>query len=146
MWSRILGWADGVQRRHALLGFPVAVLKKFGEDGASRLAALIAYYAFFSLFPLLLAFVSVLGFVLEDNATLREEVVESTLARVPVIGAQLGDAVTPLTGSTPALVIGVAGALWAGLGVMLAISRAFQAVWDVPRMDQRGFVGLRLRG
>ena len=141
-----LAAVDGWQRRHAGLGFVVAVVRKFGDDGASRLAALIAYYAFFSLFPLLLAFVSVLGFVLEDNATLREEVVESTLARVPVIGAQLGDAVTPLTGSTPALVIGVAGALWAGLGVMLAISRAFQAVWDVPRMDQRGFVGLRLRG
>ena len=43
------------------------MFKKFGEDRASNLAALVAYYAFFSLFPLLLAFVSILGFVLEDN-------------------------------------------------------------------------------
>jgi uncharacterized BrkB/YihY/UPF0761 family membrane protein len=35
-------------------------VRKFVDDCASRLAALIAYYAFFSLFPLLL----VLGFVL----------------------------------------------------------------------------------
>jgi YihY family inner membrane protein len=142
----VLAAVDAWQRRHAPVAFVVAVGRKFSDDGASRLAALIAYYAFFSLFPLLLAFVSVLGFVLEDDPALRDEVVHSALARVPVIGQQLEDEVTPLTGSTPALIIGLAGALWAGMGVMLAISRAFQAVWDVPRMDQRGAIGLRVRG
>ena len=48
---------DAWQRAHPVLGFPIAIVKKFGEDGASRLAALTAYYAFFSLFPLLLVFV-----------------------------------------------------------------------------------------
>ena len=42
-------------------------MKKFSEDRGSNLAALIAFYAFFSLFPLLLAFVSVLGYVLEGQ-------------------------------------------------------------------------------
>ena len=62
------------------------MVKKFGEDRASSLAALIAYYAFVSLFPLLLAFVSILGFVLEDNPTLRADVLDSALARIPVLG------------------------------------------------------------
>ena len=48
----------------------------------SKLAALIAYYAFFSLFPLLLVLVSVLGFVLEDDPALREESLDSTLAQI----------------------------------------------------------------
>ena len=69
--SRLLAWLDRLQRGHIALAFPVAVLKKFGDDRASRLAALIAYYAFFSLFPLLLAFVSILGFVLDNDPQLR---------------------------------------------------------------------------
>src|SRR3954454_16850721 len=144
MRARILAAFDGWQRRQPAAGFPVAVAKKFVEDRAAGLASLIAYYAFFSLFPLLLAFVSVLGFVLDDNPELRDDIVDSTLARVPVIGSQIGDQVQPLTGSAVALAVGVAGALWAGLGVTLALSRAFAEIWDVPRLEQRG--GLKARG
>jgi membrane protein len=59
------------QRRHATAAFAFAVLRRFGDDRASSFAALIAYYAFFSLFPLLLAFASILGFVLEDDPSPR---------------------------------------------------------------------------
>jgi membrane protein len=142
--KRIVASLDAWQRRHPLGGFPVAVLKKFGEDRGSSLAALIAFYAFFSLFPLLLAFVSILGFVLDGNPSLRDDVVETALGRIPVIGAQLADELHPLTGSGIALAVGIAGALWAGLGVILALSRAFAEIWDVPRLDQPG--GLRRRG
>jgi membrane protein len=141
---RILERVDRWQRRHALLGFPVAVGKKFGEDRASNLAALVAYYAFFSLFPLLLAFVSILGFVLEDNPELRRDVVDSALARIPVIGSQLSGELKPLTGSGVALAIGLVGALWAGLGVTVALGRAFAEIWDVPRVEQPN--GLKARG
>jgi membrane protein len=135
---------DRWQRRHALGGFPVAVFKKFSEDRASNLAALVAYYAFFSLFPLLLAFVSILGFVLEDNPELRQDVVDSALARIPVIGSQLRGELHPLTGSGIALVLGLVGALWAGLGVTVALGRAFAEIWDVPRLEQPS--GLKARG
>jgi membrane protein len=135
---------DRWQRRHALGGFPVAVFKKFSEDRASNLAALVAYYAFFSLFPLLLAFVSILGFVLEDNPELRRDVVDSALARIPVIGSQLRGELHPLTGSGIALVLGLVGALWAGLGVTVALGRAFAEIWDVPRLEQPS--GLKARG
>jgi membrane protein len=144
--ARILASLDAWQRRHALVAFAVGVVRKFGEDRASRLAALIAYYAFFSLFPLLLVFVSVLGFVLQDNPDLQEDIVDSTVARIPVIGAHLGSEVEPLTGSTVALVVGLLGALWAGLGVTLALGHAFERIWDVPRVEQRGAVGARVRG
>jgi len=144
--KRIVASLDGWQRRHALGGFPVAVLKKFGEDRASSLAALSAYYAFFSLFPLLLAFVSILGFVLEDNPSLRQGVLDTALGRIPVIGAQLRGELQPLTGSGIALAIGLAGALWAGLGVTVALGRAFAEIWDVPRLEQPGGLKARARG
>jgi len=144
--ARILAAVDAWQRSHAAGAVPVAVLKKFGDDRASSLAALMAYYAFFSLFPLLLVFVSVLGFVLEGDPALQADIVDSTLARIPVIGAQLDDEVAPLTGSALGLAIGLAGALWAGLGVTLALGRAFQELWDVPRLAQRGPLRSRAYG
>jgi YihY family inner membrane protein len=142
--ARIVAWVDRLQRRYALLGFPIAVLKKFGEDRATSLAVMVAYYAFFSLFPLLLAFVSILGFVLEGNPSLQKEVLDSALARIPVIGPQLTNEVEPLTGSGVALAIGLLGALWGGLGVTVALQRAFDAIGDVPRVDQPN--GLKARG
>jgi membrane protein len=144
-WAkRILRRVDRWQRRHALGAFPIAVAKKFGEDRCSSLAALVAYYAFFSLFPLLLAFVSILGFVLEGNPELRQDIVDSALARIPVIGTQLRGEVQPLTGSGIALAIGLVGALWAGLGVTVALGRAFAEIWDVPRVEQPN--GFKARG
>jgi uncharacterized BrkB/YihY/UPF0761 family membrane protein len=144
--TRIVTSLDGWQRRHWLGGFPLAVLKKFGEDRASNLAALIAYYAFFSLFPLLLAFVSILGFVLDGNPSLRADVVDTALARIPVVGAELRGDVQPLSGSGTALVVGLAGALWAGLGVTLALGQAFAVIWGTPRMKQPGAFRARARG
>jgi YihY family inner membrane protein len=144
--KRIVRSVDAWQRQHALGGFPIAVLKKFGDDGGSSLAALIAFYAFFSLFPLLLALVSILGFVLEGDPTLREDVLDTALARIPMIGAQLGDQVHPLQGSGAALAVGLAGALWAGLGVTLALGRAFAEIWDVPRLARPNGLKARARG
>jgi membrane protein len=140
---RVLAAVDAWQRAHAVAGFPIAVAKKFGDDRASSLAALMAYYAFLSMFPLLLVFVSVLGFVLEDDPSLQEDIVDTALARVPVIGPQISGQVEPLTGSGLALAIGIGGALWAGLGVTNALGRAFETVWDVPKLEQRS--GLKAR-
>jgi YihY family inner membrane protein len=144
LWRRIVRSVDAWQRRHPAGGLPVAVLRKFGDDSGSSLAALIAFYAFFSLFPLLLALVSILGFVLEGNPSLRDDVLDTALARIPVIGAQLRDQVQPLQGSGVALAVGLAGALWAGLAVTLALGRAFAAIWDVPRVERPN--GLKARG
>ena len=146
LWRRAALSVDAWQRRHPAGGLPVAVIKKFSDDRGSSLAALIAFYAFFSLFPLLLALVSVLGFVLEGNPTLRDDVLDTALARIPVIGAQLRDQVQPLQGSGIALAVGLAGALWAGLGVTLALGRAFADIWDVPRVEQPNGLRARVRG
>ena len=129
-----------------MTAFPAAVAKKFGDDGASRLAALIAYWGFFSIFPLLLAFVSILGFVLQDNPEFQKQVLDSTVAQIPVIGDQLSRDVTSLQGSGLALAIGIVGAIWAGLGVTLAIGNALDEVWGVPRLSRPGYVSARLRG
>jgi membrane protein len=137
---------DRWQQARPLTAVPVAVAKKFTDDGASRLAALIAYWSFFSIFPLLLAFASILGFLLEDNPDFQQDVLDSTVAQIPVIGDQLSRDVTSLKGSGLALAIGIVGAVWAGLGVTLAIGRALDELWAVRRMDRPDYVHSRLRG
>jgi membrane protein len=121
---------DRFQQRHAWLGFPLAVRQKFAEDQGSYLAATIAYYGFFSIFPLLLVLVTALGYALRSDAGLERRVVDSALAQFPVIGQQLQ--VHGLKGSGLALVVGLLTALWAGMGVALAAENAFNHVWGVP--------------
>ncbi len=135
---------DRLQRRHRGLGFPVAVLRKFTDDRAGNLAAMIAYYGFFSLFPLLLVLVTVLGYVLSDHPDLSNRIVGSALGQFPVIGQDLR--VHGLNGSAIALVVGIVAAVWAGLGIALAGQRAMDEVWDVPLRRRRNFLTARLRG
>lgn len=135
---------DRLQRRRAALGFPLGVVKKFSDDQAGHLAALMAYYGFFALFPLLLVLVTVLGFVLRDNPGLYEDIVDSAIGQFPVIGSDLQ--VDALGGSTVALAIGLVGAIWAGLGITLAGQRAMDRVWDIPHRLRRNFLTARLRG
>jgi len=144
--AAILTSLDAWQRRHPAVAFPAAVVRKFVDDRASNLAALVTYYAFFSVFPLVLVFVSILGYVLQDDPTLRNDIVDSAVGRIPVVGTQLEKGVEPLTGSSVALALGLATALWAGLGVMLALTRAFEEIWDVPRLQQHGALAARGRG
>lgn len=134
---------DRYQQSHAPLAVPAAVVKKFGDDDGGDLAALIAYRAFFSLFPLLLVLTTVLGYVLEGNPDLRQEAVDSTLAQFPVIGDQIK--LSSLEGNGIALAVGVVGSLWAGLGVVLATERALDRIWAVSRRDRSGFLASRLR-
>jgi len=136
---------DERQQRSRRLALPFAVIKKFGDDDAGSLGALIAYYGFFSIFPLLLVFVTILGLVLQGDSSLRDSIRTSTLGHFPVIGDELQKQ-NGLHGSVVSLVIGLAGALWGGLGVTNAAQAAFDRVWAVPRKHRASFVQTRLRG
>lgn len=123
---------DSYQQRHRWLGLPIAVVYKFLEDGATYLAAMITYYAFVSLFPLLLLLVTTLEYVLHDNTRLQEAVVHSALIDFPIIGDQLARNVHSLHGSVAAVIVGAAGALYGGLGVTNAAQYATNSMWAVP--------------
>ncbi len=62
---------DRYQQRYPWLAFPIAVWKKFNDDQAGNLAGLVAYYAFASLFPLLLVLFTVMDIVLRDHPALK---------------------------------------------------------------------------
>lgn len=133
---------DAFQQRHKGWAIPMAVIRKFGNDQAGNLAALIAYYAFFSIFPLLLVFTTILGFVVQGNTSLYNDVQNSVLGHFPGIDLKTHQ----LTGSVPALIIGAVGSVWGGLGVTNAAQNAFDRVWAVPFKDRPDFIHSRLRG
>jgi YihY family inner membrane protein len=142
--QRMLRRADDVQRRHSVLAFPFAVLKKFGDDRGSRLAALIAYYGFFSLFPLLLVFATIASLVIKENPELRERLLNSVVEQFPVVGPRIretiDDSVRQLASSSLALSVGIVGALWTGTAIVAAAQNAMDEVWDVPRVERPGLI------
>ena len=135
---------DAFQRRHPVAGFPVGVIYKFGEDQGPYLAALITYYGFLSLFPLLLLLTSVLGFALDGRPELQRQILDSTLSQFPVIGDELTDP-QGLQGSIGAIIIGGLVALYGALGIAQAIQNAMNVTWSVPRNHRPNPIRARLR-
>jgi YihY family inner membrane protein len=133
---------DRFQRRHAPLAIVIAVLRNFSDQNAGNAAALIAYWAFFSIFPLLLLFTAVLGFVLAGHPGAQHAVLNSALRQFPIIGANLSG----LGGSGIGLGVGIVGTLSAGLGVTSAVTNAFNFVYAIPHRDQPNFLLERWRG
>src|ERR1700755_2783801 len=103
--NRLIAWADGVQRRHGVLGFPYAVIKKYGDDDGGREAALITYYGFLSIFPLLLLGVAILSPGLVANAYLRQQLITAIVP--PVLQSTVEQALTTLPSSTVPFIAGL---------------------------------------
>jgi inner membrane protein YhjD len=143
--QRLLDRIDAFQQRHRFPGFIFAVLKKFGDDSAGSLSALITYYAFLSLFPLLLVLVTVLGYVLHGNQDLQRRIIDSALGDFPVIGQQLRDNISSVKGNGIGLVVGILVTFYGGLGVANVTQDAMNRVWAVPIRVRPGFFPKLLR-
>lgn len=143
--QRTLERLDRAQQRFHPLALPIAVFKRFGEHGGGRLVTAISYWGFFSIFPLMLVFVTVLNIVLADDPGLRRDLVDGALGQVPVIGRELADSQSALTGSWAAVAVGAATSLWAGLGAANALQNALDEVWDTPMFERPNGAIKRLR-
>lgn len=122
--------ADELQQRHAWLAVPVAVWKKFGDDQAGNLAALIAYSALVAIFPLLLVLVTVLDIVLKDNPGLKQTVLNA-VDKYPAVSLLEGH-VDRLNQTGIALAIGLVGTFIGTLGVANSLQNALNSVWEIP--------------
>src|SRR4051794_5672829 len=123
---------DAFQRRHPAAAFPLAVTYKYFDDFGPYLAALLTYYAFVSLFPLLLLLSTILGYALRGDPSLQHDILRSALGQFPVIGAQLHDP-KRVGGGAAGLTIGILGAIYGSLGVAQAMQYWMNTAWSVPR-------------
>ncbi len=131
----VSGRLDAFQRRHPWAGFPLAVLYKYVDDFGAYLAALLTYYAFVSLFPLLLLLSTILGFVLSGDGSLQHQVLTSVLDQIPVISQDLAEP-KQIGGGLLGLFVGIVGSIYGGLGVAQAFQYATNTVWGVPRNNR----------
>lgn len=118
---------DAYQQRHRWLAVPVAVVRKFSEDQSTTLASMIAFWAIFSVFPLLLVFVTLLGFFVPDD--LKNTVLGTVSSMFPMVD---NSALRGLSGSWFALIFGLITALWSGTAVVRITQDAFNSVWHTP--------------
>jgi YihY family inner membrane protein len=123
--------ADDFQQKHKPLAIAIATVKKFGEDQSTGLASQIAFWAFFSIFPLLLVLVTLLGFFLPSGT--KNDVLGNVAQMFPLIDPST---VGSMGGSWLGLIVGVLTALWSGTGVVRTIQTAFNSVWEVPMKER----------
>jgi YihY family inner membrane protein len=144
--ERLLRAVDRFQQRHSLLGFPVGVVKKYGDDQGGKHAALLAHYGLLCLFPLLLVFVTVLGYALASDPQRKQDVIDTLARQFPVVGTQLEGSIRTIQGSGLALVVGILGTLWGGLGITQSFQDALNDVWNIPRRQRPNFWWRLARG
>jgi len=139
--ERALHAVDTAQRTHRPAAFVFGVVKKYGDDNGGSLAALLTYYGFLSVFPLLLVLVTLLGLVVGSYAGLEKHIVNSALSQFPVIGDKLGSNIKTLHRNSPAgLVIGLLGLVWGSTGVSQNAQYAMAQVWNIPKIRRPGFL------
>jgi len=126
-----------------VLGFPYAVVRKYLDDGGGREAALITYYGFLSIFPLLLLGVTVVSKVLAERPDLLHRLVTE------IVPASLQDTVEGAAAAMPTspipLIVGLVGLLLSGTGVVFSAYRTLNHVAAVPFRLRAGIVSWYLR-
>lgn len=137
--SAFLKRVDRFQQRHPVLSHPYAVIKKYGDDNGGYQAALITYYGFLSLFPLLLVLVTLLHLWFRDNPTVQADVSKSVGHFFPLLGDQLQTHIHGMRGAGLGLIIGMLFTLYGARGVADALRFALDNMWQVPKSERTGF-------
>lgn len=137
--EKLLAKIDRLQQRTRAIGFPFAVIKKYGDDTAGHQAALITYYGFLSLFPLLLVATSIIDIITVHNDVLRDKLIINTTQYLPVIGAQLQSSINTNTKTGVALAIGIIVTLYGARGIADAVRSSLDHAWAIPKAKRTGF-------
>lgn len=121
---------------------------------SGRNASLLAFFSFLSIFPLMLAGVTILGFLLSDNPKLQETIINSAASEIPVLGKTLADNPESIDGSVTALIIGLSLALWSSTKAFVGLQGALDDTWEVhvddrdnlPKLRGKALLGLAIIG
>lgn len=133
------------QQRHRPLAFAVAVIKKYGEDEAGYKAALLTYYGFLSLFPLLLVLTTVTDSLVGSHSQLGATIIRGITNYFPLLGNQLSAHVQGLHKNGLALLAGILFTLYGTRGVAEAFRHGVQSIWLIPKARQDSFPVALLR-
>ena len=137
---------DNYQQKHAILAFPLAVWKKYSDDEAGNKAALITYYGFLSLFPLLIVFLSVINMLIRNNAHLQQRFIAAAFKYFPILGNQLQNNIHTVHKNGLSLTIGLVLLFIGTRGIANALQHSMNHLWRVKRSEAPGFPYNIIRG
>ena len=137
--QKLLAKFDAFQRKHGSFGFAYAVIKKYGDDEAGYQAALLTYYGFLALFPLLLVLTTVLGLLAGSHPHLRETIITDTAQYFPTLGNQLSEHIGSMHKTGLALAVGILFTLYGARGIADAFRHGVNHIWRVPKVSRPGF-------
>ena len=138
--KRVLGTSrmlDRLQANHGLIAFTYAAFKKYADDEGSRLAALLAYYTFMSLFPLAIAGFAVLNTVLVGHPEYVDQLVADIVP--PEYQDQVVSAYESLPSGGLALAVALIGLVLAGTAGVFSMYAMVNQVFCVPYRFRYGF-------
>jgi membrane protein len=130
---------DKLQQRYHALSFPYAVIKKYSDDSAGQQAALITYYGFLALFPLLLVATSIADLVAQHNAHLRTRLLADATSYFPVVGQQLQESIHGSHQTGLVLIVGLLFALYGARGIADALRNTLDIAWGTPHTRRSQF-------
>lgn len=146
----VLGWRGRLETlQRAVMRQPVVlsvldVTRAYDRSGGGMLAAGLSYFAFFTVVPALLLFVSLLGMLVESRE-LRDELVGALVDRLDPIRDVATVVIDGLADSgRTGTIIGVIGLLWGASGFYGALQGAMQRMF--PGSGTRDFLQTRVRG
>ena len=138
--ERLTRSADKAQQGVRPVAFAVGVFKKFGDDRGGSLAALLTFYGFLSLFPLLLLLVTILGFFSGSEHSFVQRVENSAFSQFPVVGTKLSTNIHGLQGrSIFGLIVGILFVLWGSQGALQTAQYAQAEIWNIPGVNRPNF-------
>ena len=135
----------GIRRRSRTADIALDTIEAYSLHRTGRNAALLSHHAFLSVFPLVLVMTTVLGYLLENNPTLQEDIVDSALAQLPIIGQQIATDPARLTGNFLVLVLGLLTSLWAGMRAFVDVQKALDDIAEVPHERRPHIAKSRVR-
>jgi YihY family inner membrane protein len=120
-----------IRERWTAADFVLDTLAAYSRHRTGRNASLLAYMGILTVFPLLLAATTVLGFVLEGNEGLRDDIIDSAFSKIPVVGGQIQENQGRLPSNWWAFAVGLAGAIWGSLRAFVAMQTALDDIWEI---------------
>jgi YihY family inner membrane protein len=136
---------DAFQRRHTITGFVYAIIKKYSQDNCGYQSAVITYYGFLSLFPLLVVLTSLVKLLLKNNSSLREKIINNTVHYFPIVGNQLQNSIHSPKETGFALIISLIIMLYGARGVANALQYSLSSLWYIPQFKMPSFIKSLLR-
>lgn len=117
---------------------------RFDEVEGFRLGAAFSYYATFAIFPLILLMVTLVGYVIGDNATVRDKILSSVASADPSVTGTIEQTLVSMqdgSAQKTSAIIGLVSLFISASGAFVELDFALNKIWNVTPRKGEGIVG-----